>query len=170
MNKKTIIFIGLGVLVAWLIIGLSPRLFFDDAEGRGTFGDMFGAVNALFSGLALAGVICAILLQSQELKLQREELKLTRDELRRTSDAQSSSADTLSQQYRLAERNTTLQAYTALLQSCNERINAERARIASLGPSDRRNAAQSIKLRELQGDVERLEGKIKHLINVGSGS
>ena len=41
---------------------------------RGTFGDMFGAVNALFSGLAFVGVIIAILLQRQELQLQRTEL------------------------------------------------------------------------------------------------
>ena len=46
----------------------------------GQFGDMFGAVNALFSGLAFAGVVIAILLQRQELKLQRKELKQTRQE------------------------------------------------------------------------------------------
>lgn len=49
---------------------------------RGTFGDMFGAVNALFSGLAFVGLILAILLQSEELKLQRRELESTRTELR----------------------------------------------------------------------------------------
>lgn len=47
---------------------------------RGTFGDMFGSVNALFSGLALAGIILTILLQRKELKLQREELQDTRAE------------------------------------------------------------------------------------------
>jgi hypothetical protein len=50
-------------------------------EHRGTFGDMFGAVNALFSGLAFGGVIFAIILQRKELSLQRRELELTRDEL-----------------------------------------------------------------------------------------
>jgi len=39
---------------------------------------MFGVVNALFSGLALAGVIFTIFLQSKELSLQRDELKQTR--------------------------------------------------------------------------------------------
>lgn len=43
---------------------------------------MFGAVNALFSGLALAGVVVAIFMQSRELKLQRDELEQTRAELR----------------------------------------------------------------------------------------
>jgi hypothetical protein len=41
----------------------------------GEFGDLFGTVNALFSGLALAGVVVAILLQRQELEDQREVLK-----------------------------------------------------------------------------------------------
>lgn len=44
-------------------------------EERGTFGDMFGAVGALFSGLAFAGVIVTMLQQSETLKLQRKDLR-----------------------------------------------------------------------------------------------
>lgn len=44
-------------------------------EERGTFGDMFGAVSALFSGLAFAGVIVTMLQQSETLKLQRKDLR-----------------------------------------------------------------------------------------------
>lgn len=47
----------------------------------GVFGDSSGAINALFSALAFAGVIFAIILQKKELQLQREELKQTREEL-----------------------------------------------------------------------------------------
>ena len=46
----------------------------------GNFGDKFGAVNALFSGLALFGIIVSILIQQKELNLQRNELKETRRE------------------------------------------------------------------------------------------
>jgi hypothetical protein len=42
-------------LISWFLL--------KDLPDRGTFGDMFGAVNALFSGLAFAGVIYAIILQ-----------------------------------------------------------------------------------------------------------
>ena len=49
-------------------------------EERGTFGDMFGSVNALFSGFALAGIVFTIFLQKRELRLQRKELKSTRAE------------------------------------------------------------------------------------------
>lgn len=53
-------------------------------EARGTFGDQFGAVNALFSGLAFAGLIYTIILQRNDLKLQRQDLKLQRKELELT--------------------------------------------------------------------------------------
>ena len=70
-----------GVIALW---GLSWWLIhknIDCSTERGTFGDMFGAVNALFSGLAFAGLIVTLLYQKEELKLQREELRETRNEL-----------------------------------------------------------------------------------------
>jgi hypothetical protein len=73
------IMIGALVIVLWLA---NYFLLVDDVSNRGTVGDMFGAVNALFSGLAFVGVVYAILLQRKELKLQREELALTREELK----------------------------------------------------------------------------------------
>ncbi|MEC7119666.1 MAG: putative phage abortive infection protein, partial [Pseudomonadota bacterium] len=46
----------------------------------GTFGDSFGALNTLFSGLAFAGIILTVILQSKELRETREELKGQRGE------------------------------------------------------------------------------------------
>ena len=71
-----------GVIAMW---GLSWWLIHENIDcstERGTFGDMFGAVNALFSGLAFAGLIVTLLYQKEELKLQREELSETRKELK----------------------------------------------------------------------------------------
>jgi hypothetical protein len=76
--------IGFGVLVVVLWLGNLGLGLILAKDERGLFGDMFGAVNALFSGLAFVGLIYIILLQSQELKLQREELKLTREEMQDT--------------------------------------------------------------------------------------
>jgi hypothetical protein len=45
---------------------------------RGTFGDMFGGINALFSGAAFSVLAYTLLLQRYELKLQRQELAETR--------------------------------------------------------------------------------------------
>ena len=44
-------------------------------EQRGIFGDMFGAVNAVFSGLAFAGIIISLYLQRIDLKNQFEEFR-----------------------------------------------------------------------------------------------
>lgn len=48
---------------------------------RSQFGNMFGALNALFSAFAFSGLIYAILLQRDDLALQREDLAATREEL-----------------------------------------------------------------------------------------
>lgn len=66
-----------GVVLAWGLVWV----FLLPVADRGTIGDMFGVVNALFSGLAFAGIIFTVLLQSRELQLQRRELSLTRAEL-----------------------------------------------------------------------------------------
>ena len=68
------------------------------------FGDMFGAVNTLFAGLAFAGVIYAIILQQQELKLQREELADTRAEIARSATAQEESQAALREQVDVAKQ------------------------------------------------------------------
>ncbi|WP_310620879.1 putative phage abortive infection protein [Flexibacterium corallicola] len=52
-----------------------------EADERGTFGDTFGAVNALFSGLALAGLCYAILLQQHELRITKKDARRTKQML-----------------------------------------------------------------------------------------
>src|SRR5688572_12156307 len=88
----TIIVLGLW-LASWGLIANSL-----DKEDRGPFGDMFGAINALFSGLAFAGVIYANRLQRAELRLQKYELKLTRAELQGQKEQLSLQNDTLKRQ------------------------------------------------------------------------
>lgn len=79
-------FLWTGIIVALVIISLWVGTYFLlkdlQPEDRGTIGDMFGSINSLFSGLALAGIILTILLQRTELKLQRKELSDTREEFR----------------------------------------------------------------------------------------
>lgn len=55
-----------------------------DEEAKGLFGDSFGAVNALVSALAFAGVIVSLYFQRKDLKLQRQDLLLQRQELELT--------------------------------------------------------------------------------------
>ncbi len=83
------------VVVAWALSGLLIYLMHSTKDERGAFGDMFGAINALFSGCAFAVLIYTLFLQRHELKLQRLELKLTRDALYAQQKEMASQADTL---------------------------------------------------------------------------
>lgn len=66
----------LGVALLFLTVGAIWLYFHSSGSG----GD--AAAEALFSGLAFAGVLVALRLQSHELALQREELTQTRQELK----------------------------------------------------------------------------------------
>ena len=79
--KKHIVWVMLGGVIALFLLNMSLILVNNDPNWRGTFGDQFGAVNALFSGLAFAGLIYTIILQRRDLELQRNDLKLQREEL-----------------------------------------------------------------------------------------
>ena len=72
----------MGVIALWGLSWWGISKFIDNPTNQGTFGDMFGAVNALFSGLAFAGLIVTLIYQKEEHKLQREELAQTREELK----------------------------------------------------------------------------------------
>lgn len=81
ITKRNIVFGILLILLIWICSAILIHVFISPTE-RGTFGDMFGAINALFSGLALFGIIISILIQQNELNLQRKELADTREEFK----------------------------------------------------------------------------------------
>ena len=87
-NKKLIIFVSLSIIIilwilSWIFIDkLFPSENKDYLADRGTFGDKFGFINSLFSGLALTGIIISIYFQQYELSLQRQELSETRKEFK----------------------------------------------------------------------------------------
>jgi hypothetical protein len=89
-------------------------------SGPGTFGDSFGAINALFSGLAFAGIIYTIMLQKKELALQRKELADTRKVLARSAKAQEKSEAALKRQANIELISAELSAIGQLLQSKTE--------------------------------------------------
>jgi hypothetical protein len=77
INNITLISLGI-VLIMWLL-NISLLSNFPD---RGTFGDMFGAVNSLFTGLALVGVFYSNQLQrKQNSENEKEIIKLERDRI-----------------------------------------------------------------------------------------
>lgn len=81
MKKKHISLIALGIFLIWAgsAVAIYKWVGHDD---RGTFGDMFGAVNALFSGFAFAGLIYTIAVQRQELQTQSKSIDVQTDEMK----------------------------------------------------------------------------------------
>lgn len=67
---------AIALLICWLLGGIGLPFMFANSGGwlerAGQFGDMFGAVNSLFSAIALLGVAAALVLQLQDLKESKE--------------------------------------------------------------------------------------------------
>jgi len=87
MNIKSLSWLLIGgvilivLLYAVTIIYLTWPITQLSVNSSGVFGDSFGLLTSLFSGLAFAGLIITIVMQRDELSLQRQELNLTREEL-----------------------------------------------------------------------------------------
>lgn len=73
---RWIVYAVVGVIILWLL-NAAVGLYLDN-DHRGVFGDTFGAVNALFSGLAFAGVTYAILMQRYEVALAKDDARATK--------------------------------------------------------------------------------------------
>lgn len=63
------------VTVIWAASALLLALTVNDFSKSGTFGDSFGVLNTLFSGLAFAGIIVTVKMQNDEMREQRKELQ-----------------------------------------------------------------------------------------------
>lgn len=67
-------FLALIVIVLWVISIVLMIGVYGIPKSASEAGDMFGGVNALFSGLALAGVIFTVWLQTLDVKTNQENL------------------------------------------------------------------------------------------------
>lgn len=86
------------IAIIWGVSGFIIWYYFPDNQDRSTIGNMFGAINALFSGFAFLGVIITIYLQKKELEYQRIELFETKNELKRLAQAHENSVKALQSQ------------------------------------------------------------------------
>ncbi len=70
--------LGLGSIVFMVFVLWRNYVYASNLgkDYQGLFGDMFGASNALFTGLSFVGVIIAILLQRQDINNQRQDSKI----------------------------------------------------------------------------------------------
>jgi hypothetical protein len=114
------------VVILWVIFGWGAIWYFKRKyEVAGTFGDTFGAVNALFSGLAFAGLLYAIYLQRHDLNLQYQAIMQSLEESRRSAKAQEESVKALAEQAWNQLMAARLAAAASLSGGYNDGMNVE---------------------------------------------
>jgi|SRR5947209_724490 len=153
--KRIFIYVAVTALLVQVLLGLAIYLLLHKWDERAYFGEMFGAVNTLFSGLALAGVVYAIFLQRRDLELQRRELEITKEDLKRAALAQKKSEQSLVEQAKMME-------LTAKLTALNFLAGAYRNRIELLEKQGRESQQERSKWNEI---ILRLEDLTHQLEN-----
>lgn len=122
-NKNGLfLFLTISVIVIWALSAVAIIYYMDTWSDRGTFGDLFGAVNALFSGLAFAALIYTIVLQRDEIKQNRNEIKLNRKELAKGAKLQQKSQQVLSEQVAQTHLSAKMNAMRILVDYYNNQI------------------------------------------------
>lgn len=126
------IYIAAPMLVSW-VYAVLVGIYFDKHDERGTFGDQFGVLNAIFSAFALVAVVISLRKQSEDLGLQREDLALQRKEAQLTRKVLEEQLEVMEKQGELAQAQLDQirdQPYRGALHAAREdlAIEAERMR------------------------------------------
>ncbi|CAH0355530.1 putative phage abortive infection protein [Aquabacterium sp. CECT 9606] len=123
-----------GTFIAFIIIAMlwaGSAVFLYKDPNRGTFGDMFGAINSLFSGLALAALIYAGLQQRKEISLQRYEISFTRNEMAEQRVQMDKQIEQLSEQLQISHRQALESTFFQILGLLNKIIESITCKNAS---------------------------------------
>lgn len=115
LSLRTVLISVAAIVMSTIIYGVAVVKVYPDPGSRGTFGDMFGALNALFAGLAFLGVVAAIYLQQIELRAQQVELRQARE-------AHEASARALEQQLKASESSARIQGLNLLIETTRKRL------------------------------------------------
>lgn len=122
-NQFKTLFIGVVfVILAWILSAVIIYYITPNWSDRGTIGDMFGAVNALFSGLAFAALIYTITLQREEIHMNRAEIELNRKELKKSATAQQNSQKALKEQVVQTHLTAKINAMSTVINYYNTQI------------------------------------------------
>jgi hypothetical protein len=148
------------VIVLQVLYGVLVFLLGPDMEARGQFGDVFGGINAFFTGLAFAGLIYTILLQRRELELQREELRLTRGELHTSAKAQQEQVSELQESAKLSALTALLNVYSTELEPLRDITRDSMRDLASLKARLKSEELPDHQRQEIQADIDGLQKRI----------
>ena len=120
--KNLLIKLIILVILIWALSAILIIFFLENWSDRGTFGDLFGAVNALFSALAFAVLIYTIVLQREEIKQNREEIVLNRKELAKGAKLQQKAQEVLIEQVQQTHLSAKMNAMRTLVDYYNNQI------------------------------------------------
>ena len=148
---------GTIVIVLWILSLVVLENQYPEPNARGVWGDSFGGLNALFSGLAFSGIIATIIMQKKELELQREELKSTRKELENSTKAQNKTQEALNTQVELMAIQVLLQSYQ------NQKEAMEKTTWDNKGMNVDQKAAMEGRIMELAKSINALRDEIERI-------
>jgi hypothetical protein len=115
----------IGVWLVTFVTGVILWCTSTTTDQYGQFGDLFGVINALFSGLALSGIALSLILQREDidesLKSQREAAAAERD----AADALRESAVAQTRQSRIASLAAALEAKRLVVEVLNSEVEKE---------------------------------------------
>jgi len=137
------------VVILWALSAVIVYFMLDSWADRGTLGDLFGAVNALFSGLAFAVLIYTIVLQREEIKQNREEIVLNRKELAKSARLQQKSQEVLIQQVEQTHLSAKMNAMRTLVDYYNNQISNPKSTEEIITKS-------KLKRKQIIGHIDRL--------------
>lgn len=169
--EKSIGWIGCLAFVAVLLVwAASPwvvkRIVGENGE-VGTFGDSFGALTSLFTGLAFVGLIITLRQQKEQIAMQREDLKLQREEMKAARDELSGQKEQMELQNQSLKQQMFEQTFFNLLNVFNQYIAdlAEKTSVTGEVPKTGRDQLEVIlnKVRKVSSSVRTGEMKENYM-------
>jgi hypothetical protein len=160
-RKPLFFFLSLAliILLLWLANAVWMAAIFKTVEKAGPAGDLFGAINSLFTGLAFAGLIGTMIFQQRELKLQRKELRLQREEVAHTRTEIAGQRKQMELQNKHMQKQMFEQTFFQMLRVFNEYIQYisgpfnTRGNIPRKGRDQLGHIASSVTYADINGEI-----------------
>lgn len=134
--KKILLFLGLvmAVVTIWYLSIEVAMNKYGAPTDVAAAGEMFGGINALFSGLALAGIVFALWLQTLDVKTNRENLQKTMETNKRSLEIMALSsliqeADCALQRYERWEKSGNSADYSEVKKTVRDKLKILRKRL-----------------------------------------
>ncbi len=128
------------------------------AKDAGTFGDSFGSVNALFTGLAFSGVVFSLLLQQRQIRLQRQDFLSQLEEMQGSRETLETQNNLLTVQNQLMRGQTDVAILEIEAQAMQLEAQIDELELRRMGAESGGRPAQ--RLTEMRTRTDHLRQKL----------